>query len=133
MIGLDTDVLVRFLVRDDQRQFERARRLLEQAVERRAPMLISLPVLLETEWVLRNRYALPKEEIARAISALLDSAEVRFEDEPAVEQALYAWRDSAAEFSDCVIDAHHRTLGVQAALPFDSRPPRIATFAVRAT
>jgi predicted nucleic-acid-binding protein len=126
MIGLDTDVLVRFLVRDDPRQFERARRLLEQAVERGAPMLISLPVLLETEWVLRNRYEYPKEEIARAISGLLDSAEVRFEDEPAVEQALYAWRDSVEEFPDCLIAAHHRTLGVQATLPFGSRPNRIA-------
>jgi predicted nucleic-acid-binding protein len=126
MIGLDTDILTGFLVRDDPKRFERARRLLEQAVERRMPMLISLPVLLETEWVLRNRYELSKEEIVRAISGLLDAAEVRFEDEPAVEQALYAWRDSAEEFADCVIAAHHRTLGVQATLPLGSRPNRIA-------
>lgn len=130
MIGLDTNVLVRFLVRDDPKQFERARRLLEQAVERGAPMLISLPVLLETEWVLRTRYGLAKEDIVRAISGLLDSAEVRFEDEPAVEQALYTWRDAADEFADCLIDAHHRTLGVQGTLPFGSRPRRIAGVAL---
>lgn len=126
MIGLDTNVIVRFLVRDDPKQFERARHLLEQAVAHGAPMLISLPVLLEVEWVLRTRYGFAKEEIARAIAGLLDSAEVRFEDEPAVEQALYAWRDAAEDFAECLIDAHHRTLGVQATLPFGARPNRIA-------
>jgi predicted nucleic acid-binding protein len=50
MLGLDTNVLVRFLVRDHEAQFERARRLIKREVGAREKVLISLLVLLETEW-----------------------------------------------------------------------------------
>jgi len=125
MIGLDTSVLVRFLVQDDTRQFERARRLIQREAERGEPVMISLLVLLETEWVLRSRYALSKEEIADTISGLLDAAEVRFEVEPVVEQALYLWRDSAADFADCLVGVHHRSLGCEATASFDARAIRL--------
>ena len=128
MIGLDTDVLVRFLVRDDARQFERARRLIRREAHRGEPVLISLLVLLETEWVLRSRYTLSKEEIADTISALLDAAEVRFEQKSVVEQALYLWRDSAADFADCLVGAHHRSLGCKATASFDARAARLPYF-----
>ena len=55
MIGLDTNVLVRFLVRDDEDQFERARKLIRRQAQDGQPVRISLLVLLETEWVLRSR------------------------------------------------------------------------------
>ena len=128
MIGLDTSVLVRFLVQDDTRQFERARRLIQREAERGEPVMTSLLVLLETEWVLRSRYALSKEEIADTISGLLDAAEVRFEEEPVVEQALYLWRDSAAGFADCLVGAHHRSLGCEATASFDARAIRLPYF-----
>jgi len=128
MIGLDTDVLVRFLVRDDARQFERARRLIRREADRGEPVLISLLVLLETEWVLRSRYTLSKEEIADKVSALLDAAEVRFEQKSVVEQALYLWRDSAADFADCLVGAHHRSLGCEATASFDARAARLPYF-----
>ena len=128
MIGLDTNVLVRFLVQDDTRQFERARRLIQREAERGEPVMISLLVLLETEWVLRSRYALSKEEIADTISGLPDAAEVRVEAEPVVEQALYLWRDSAAGFADCLVGAHHRSLGCEATASFDARAIRLPYF-----
>jgi predicted nucleic acid-binding protein len=55
MIGIDTNVLVRFLVRDELAQFERARRLIKREVGSDDAVLISHLVLLETEWVLRRR------------------------------------------------------------------------------
>ena len=58
MLGIDTNVLVRFLVRDDPEQFERARRLIKREVGGGETVLISLLVLLETEWVLRSRYVI---------------------------------------------------------------------------
>ena len=75
MLGLDTNVLVRFLVRDDAEQFERARRLIRREVGRGEPVLVSLLVLLETEWVLRSRYALPKADILAVLSSLLEAPE----------------------------------------------------------
>ena len=110
MLGIDTNVLVRFLVRDDPEQFERARRLIKREVGSGEAVLISLLVLLETEWVLRSRYGVAKAEIVAALSALLDAVELEFEDEPSVEEAVFTWKDSGAEFADCLIDARHRAL-----------------------
>jgi hypothetical protein len=54
---------------------------------------INLLVLLETEWVLRSRYNVPKAKIVAALSALLDAVELESEDEPSVEEGLFTWKD----------------------------------------
>ena len=128
MLGIDTNVLVRLLVRDDPAQFERARRLLKREAGKGETVLISMLVLLEAEWVLRSRYALAKQKIADALSSLLDSVELTFEDEPSVEQALFVWKDSAAEFADCLINARHRALGCRATATFDARAAKLPGF-----
>lgn len=128
MIGIDTNVLVRFLVRDDQRQFEKAQRLIKREASRGETVLVSQLVLLEAEWVLRSRYTVGKGEILRAFSGLLDSVEFTIEDEPSVEQALYLWKDSSAEFADCLIGARHRHLGCRATATFDVRALKLSGF-----
>jgi predicted nucleic-acid-binding protein len=128
MIGIDTNVLVRYLVRDDQLQFEKARRLINREVSTGEPVLLSLLVLLETEWVLRSRYELAKGDILVAFSALLEAAEVDFEDEQSVEHAIYIWKDSAAEFADCLINARNRRLGCRATATFDGKALKLSGF-----
>jgi predicted nucleic-acid-binding protein len=128
MLGLDTNVLVRFLVRDHEAQFERARRLIKREVGAQEKVLISLLVLLETEWVLRSRYGLQKNQIMDAISGLLDAAELELEDEPTIEEALYLWKDSAADFADCLIGARHRRLGCRGTATFDVRAVKLPGF-----
>jgi predicted nucleic-acid-binding protein len=92
------------------------------------PVLVSLLVLLEAEWVLRSRYELAKADIVTAFSALLDTADLAFEDEPSVENAVYSWRDSAADFADCLIEARNRRLGCRATATFDGRALKLAGF-----
>lgn len=128
MLGLDTNVFVRYLARDDQPQFEKARKLIKRESDRNAPVLVSLLVLLETEWVLRSRYELSKSEILAAFSTLLDAADLSFEDEPSVEQALYTCKDSVADFTDCLIEARNRRLGCAATATFDARAMKLAGF-----
>jgi predicted nucleic-acid-binding protein len=128
MLGIDTNVLVRYLIRDDQPQFEQARRLIDREASKGEPVLVSLLVLLETEWVLRSRYELAKAEIAAAFSALLDTAELTFEDEPSIETAVYSWQDSSADFADCLIEARNRRLGCRATASFDARALKLAGF-----
>ena len=128
MIGLDTNVLVRFLVQDDQAQFERAQKLIGRESRSGGGVLISLLVLLETEWVLRSRYRLPKLEIIGAFSGLLASAELHFEDEHSIEEALFTWKDSPADFADCLIGARHRALGCRATASFDSKAAKLPWF-----
>jgi len=128
MIGLDTNVLIRFLVEDDPDQSRRARALIERELAQAEPVLISMLVLLETEWVLRSSYALGKSEVAATISSILDAAEVRVEQEPVVERALAQWRDSSANFADCLIGADHAALGCRATVSFDSKAVKLPTF-----
>ena len=118
MIGLDTNFLIRYLVRDDPSQYERARRLLRRAVEGGEPVMVSLLTLLEMEWVLRSRYASSKEDIAATISSLLDAAEPTFEDEPSIEEAIYLWKGSSTDFADCLINARNRRLGCRTTATF---------------
>lgn len=128
MLGVDTNVLLRYLIRDDQPQYEKARRLIDREVRKGEPVMVSLLVLLETEWVLRSRYELPKAEVVAAFSALLDTADLAFEDESAIEHAIYLWKDSAAEFADCLIDARNLRLGCSATATFDGRALKLAGF-----
>jgi predicted nucleic-acid-binding protein len=128
MIGVDTNVVVRYLTRDDQTQYEKARRLIDREVAKGEPVFVSLPVLLETEWVLRSRYDLTKPDIVSAFSALLDTVDLTIEDEPSVESALYSWKDSVADFADCLIEARNRRLGCRATATFDGRALKLAGF-----
>jgi predicted nucleic-acid-binding protein len=128
MLGIDTNVLIRYLVRDDPPQYEKARRLINGEVAKGEPVLVSLLVLLETEWVLRSRYQLAKAAMVTTFSALLDTADLTFEDEPSVESAVYSWKDSPAEFADCLIEARNRRLGCLATATFDGNALKLAGF-----
>ena len=116
------------MVRDDEAQFERARKLIKRAAGRSESVFISQLVLLETEWVLRSRYGVAKAAMIAALSALLEAHELLFEDEPSVEEALFVWKDSTAEFADCLINAHHRALGCRATATFDSKALKFSGF-----
>ncbi|HWM68706.1 MAG TPA: type II toxin-antitoxin system VapC family toxin [Steroidobacteraceae bacterium] len=128
MMGLDTNVLVRFLIRDDEEQFERACDLIQSEAQREEFVCVSLAVLLETEWVLRSRYKLGKEEILSTFSELLSAGYIRFEDEPAIAQALFMWKDSSAQFADCLIGARHWALGCKATATFDQGALKVPGF-----
>lgn len=128
MLGIDTNVLVRYLVQDDDAQFEKARRLIKREVVAGRKVFVNQLVLMETEWVLRSRYVIPKVQIIEAISGLLDSAEIQFEDEPTIEEALFIWKDSAADFADCLIGAKNRRLGCRATATFDAKASKLSGF-----
>jgi predicted nucleic-acid-binding protein len=128
MLGIDTNVLVRFLVRDDQTQFEKARKLLKREISNGRRVFINQLVLLEAEWVLRSRYGLTKTQMLETISGLLDAPDIQLEDEPAVEEALFIWRDAKADFADCLIGARNRRLGCKATATFDTKALKLPGF-----
>ncbi len=128
MLGVDINVLVRFLVRNGETHFEKARKLIKREVASGRRVFVSQLVLLETEWVLRCRFSLPKCQIIGAISGLLDATDVRFEDESAIEEALFIWKDNTADFADCLIGAQNRRLGCRATATFDVKAARLPGF-----
>ena len=90
------------------------------------PNLASRLRRVETEWVLRSRYRLKKAEIVVALSALMDTAEITFEDEPSVEHAVYTWKDSATGFAGCLINARNLQLGCRATATVDGKAAQLA-------
>ena len=125
MVGLDTNVFVRLLVADDVEQTRRAQKLISQCVARDESILVSLLVLIETEWVLRSRYEMKRDAMLGLFRAALEARELSFEDEPAVEEALFHWKESACGLSDCLITAHNRQLGCRATATFDVKAARL--------
>ncbi|MBL8346261.1 MAG: type II toxin-antitoxin system VapC family toxin [Rubrivivax sp.] len=125
-IAIDTNVLVRLLVRDDEAQYAAAQRLLAQAAAAQEPVLIVLGALLETEWVLRSRYKLDKASIAGAFAALLESADVEIEAPATLEEALYVWaQHPGADFADCLLSARAAHLGRRRFVTFDAGAARL--------
>jgi predicted nucleic-acid-binding protein len=125
LLGLDTNVLVRLLVQDDRAQSRRARELVHRAVDRERVVWVSLLVMIETEWVLRSQYGFDKEATLRSMIRLMETRELTFEDEPAVEEALHHWKKSPCGFADCLIFAHNRRAGCDATVTFDRRGSRL--------
>lgn len=125
MIGIDTNVLVRFLTRDDESQYQQARDLIQSQLDAGEAIFVSLLVIMETEWVLRSRYGLSKSRIIEVLTELLESRETLFEDESSLEEALFAWRESNADFADYLIVAHSRRLGCREVVSFDAKAAKL--------
>lgn len=120
-IAIDTNVLVRLLVQDDQAQFEAARTVVSNASDAGESVLILLGALLETEWVLRSRYKLNRVDVIGAISGLLESLDVEFEDRATVEETLFLLgQHPAADFADCLLVARAVHMGCDRFLTFDA-------------
>ena len=128
MLGIDTNVLVRFLLRDDEAQFQKANKLIQREVTAGRGVLVSQLVLLETEWVLRSRYGFSKIQLLEVIASLLDTRDIQLEDEQSVEEAIYQWKEANADFADCLIAARHRRLGCSATATFDARAGKLPGF-----
>ena len=112
MSALDTNVLVRFLVADDAKQFEIAKAYIE-SVSPEETLFVPLSVSIELEWVLRSRYEMDKASIISIYIRLLESREIEFQEENSIEVALSLYSDNNADFADCVhlsvTFTHHQT------------------------
>ncbi|GAA0770519.1 type II toxin-antitoxin system VapC family toxin [Ideonella azotifigens] len=119
-VAINTNVLVRLLVRDDEVQFAAALRLVTAEAAAGTPVLILLCTLLETEWVLRSRMKLDRVVIADVFVKLLESTDFSFEHVPTVEEALYLWSHHAsADFANCLQKARAAQLGRLQFMTFD--------------
>lgn len=125
MIGLDTNVLVRYLTQDDPQQSARATRLFEQELTRDEPGFVGLIVLAETVWVLRRLYRATSDELLQTVSDLLGTAQLVIENRPAVNRALRQAKSNGCEFTDALIAASARNAGCTRTVTFD-RGARIA-------
>lgn len=118
MIGLDTNVIVRYLTHDDENQWQQASDLIESG----QLCFVANIVLCELVWVLRgNPYKFGKDEILDTLEMMLQSGIFEFENRSIVYQALQRTKQGSGDFSDYLIGAIAQQAGCQETVTFDQK------------
>jgi predicted nucleic-acid-binding protein len=119
MIGLDTNVLLRYLVQDDPVQSPRAAEIIERSLTEQDPGFVSLVSILEIVWVLSGLYKRTHAEVAQHIEMILAADTLEVQNEQAVYEAVVALRNGTGTFEDALIGGIGVWRGCSATLTFD--------------
>ncbi|MFQ5742439.1 MAG: PIN domain-containing protein [Acidobacteriota bacterium] len=119
MIGLDTNVLVRYLTQDDPAQSKKATRILETEAAQGNSFFLTSIVMCELVWVLGEAYGYSRSETLTALERILRTAQFEFEDKDQLWQALVDYRGGKADFSDYLIGRLGKQSGCEKTLTFD--------------
>lgn len=130
MIGLDTNILVRYLAQDDAAQSARATEILEQRLTEGQPGYVSLVTMAETVWVLDRAYGLSAAQIAGVVERMLQADALVIQNEQEVFTAMVALKTGTASFADALIGAVDRWAGCSTTLTFDRQAARLRDFAL---
>jgi predicted nucleic-acid-binding protein len=128
MIGLDTNVLVRFLVGDDARQSARAASLFARAAGRGERLFVPQIVVCELVWVLGFAYEKSRAEIAAGLDTLLRARQLAFEEVGEIRSALERYAAGDGDLADWLILERARASGADEVATFDRRLLRAPQF-----
>jgi len=128
LIGLDTSVLVRYLVQDDADQGGAAAKLISCHCSKEEHGRVGLVVLCELVWVLSRAYRFSALQIAATIEKLLQTAELEIEDADTAWAALRLYRSENAGYADAVIGLRNRQAGCEVTATFDATAAKLAAF-----
>ncbi len=120
MIGLDTNVVVRYLTHDDSAQTAAAVRVMD-SLSSDTRGFLSLIVIVELAWVLEVSYRFRKKEIEQVLETLLRSRELVIERAEVVAQALRRFSASRADFADCLIERCGHAVECKHTVTFDQK------------
>jgi predicted nucleic-acid-binding protein len=125
MIGLDTNVLVRYIMQDDPKQSPKATRLIE-GLTNDQPGFVPLVAVVELVWVLSSSYALNRNEVAEALDLLLRSKEIVIDRAELVLQAQRRFAQGGADFADRLIERIAHAQGCDTTMTFDAGAAKAA-------
>jgi predicted nucleic-acid-binding protein len=128
MIGLDTNILVRYLAQDDPVQSPMATDIIELRLTEENPGFISVVAIVETVWVLDRAYGLADDEIAVALERMLQANTLMVENEQEVFAATMALKEGVGSFADALIGALGARAGCARTLTFDKTALRLPGF-----
>jgi predicted nucleic-acid-binding protein len=128
MIGLDTNVLIRYLAQDDPAQSRTATELIERRLSEAELGFVSVVAIAEVAWVLERAYRLGDQEIAAAIEGILQSEVLAVENEQEVFTAMVALKEGRGSFADALIAALGVKAGCSRTVTFDRRARRLDDF-----
>lgn len=123
MVGLDTNVLVRYIAQDDPKQSAQATRLIE-SLSAAEPGFVASVVLVETLWVMEDVYAAPRERLGEIVEALLQAQALIIQSAEDVWRALASFRKGKADFADCLISRICASQGCTLTWSFDKAAAR---------
>lgn len=118
MIGLDTNVLVRYIMQDDAKQAAKATKLVE-SLSPDAPGFVTVVSVIELVWVLSSCFDLTREQITQALDALLRAKQLVVDQADQVVRALRTYSSSSADFADCLIERTASSAGCVKTMTFD--------------
>jgi predicted nucleic-acid-binding protein len=119
MIAVDTNVLVRFLVRDDEAQFARASALFGRAQRADEAVFVPTIVLCEVAWVLQRAYRVPKPELVDVLVELVRARHIELESPTEVNRAIAAFEAGRGDFADYLIREQALAAGCDSLATFD--------------
>jgi len=128
MIGLDTNVLIRYLTQDDLVQSAKATEILERRLTPKDPGFVSVVAMVEIVWVLDRAYGLTAQEIATAVERLLQVEVLAIENEQQVFTAMVALKQRRGSFADALIVELGARAGCTRTLTFDQKALRLPGF-----
>jgi predicted nucleic-acid-binding protein len=118
MIGLDTNVLVRYIMQDDPKQSPKATKVIE-SLSVDEPGFVSIVSIVELGWVLSSAYGLKRDQLGSAFEALLRTKEIVVDRADHVLRALRVFKASSADFADCLIERAAAAAGCDRTVTFD--------------
>lgn len=121
MIGLDTNVLIRHIVQDNEEEARAASRLIASRCSADDPGIVSLVVLCELVWVLDRGYGYAPKTIADLLRRLLSAEDLLVDRSELAWQALNLYQSGKADFADYLIGLSHRDQGAEVTCTFDRR------------
>jgi predicted nucleic-acid-binding protein len=128
MIGLDTNVLIRYLTQDDPLQSAKAREIFERRLTPKNPGFVSVVAMVETVWVLDRAYGLTAQQIASAVERLLQVVVLAIENEQEVFTAMVALKQGRGSFAEALIAELGARSGCTRTLTFDQKAIRLPGF-----
>lgn len=130
MIGLHTNVVLRYLLQDDKKQTRQANEIFDERLSEREPGFLSLACVLEIVWVLRSLLRQDAVQIAAHLEQLLAADSLVVQNEQQVFEAAFALKRGTGEFEDALIGALDAWAGCEKTLTFDRRAGRLPEFEV---
>lgn len=118
MIGLDANVLVRYIMQDDPRQSSKATQLVE-SLDSKNPGFIGVISLIEMYWVLTSCYALTNDQVGQALGMLLRTKHLVVDRADQVLPALRMFETGKVDFADCLIERMAASAGCEQTMTFD--------------
>jgi predicted nucleic-acid-binding protein len=125
MNGIDTNVLLRLLLRDDSEQAAMADQFMERCQAADEVCFINRIVMVETVWLLQSGYGYARKDVAAIIENLLRTREFALENAQEVRKALQDYRASRTDFADCLIGHTNLALGCRATATFDKAATKL--------